>query len=75
MPTDLAFLDMSKYSAEIRVQFLTSYLRQFDGAGLKPRELTAMRDAKEVRQIPSIRHHFGPFLTCFSALYHPTRSV
>ena len=47
VPTDLAFLDMSKYSAEIRVQFLTSYLRQFDGADLKPRELTAMHEAKE----------------------------
>ena len=31
VPSDLAFLDMSKYDADTRVQFLKSYLKQFEG--------------------------------------------
>eukprot|EP00040_Diaphanoeca_grandis_P015736 m.80636 g.80636 ORF g.80636 m.80636 type:complete len:577 (-) comp25331_c0_seq1:60-1790(-) len=45
VPTDLAFLDMSKYSPEIRIQFLESYLKQFQGGKLTNKENIAMDEA------------------------------
>jgi len=46
VPTDLAFLDMSKYNAQIRVAFLEAYLKQFQGAKLSKIDQKSMAEAE-----------------------------
>lgn len=45
VPSDLAFLDVEKYTATTRVRFLTSYLKQFDGRTLGSRDKEAVSSA------------------------------
>ena len=47
VPTDLAFLDMDKYAADVRVAFLNAYLEQFAGAKkLNATERSAVAEAE-----------------------------
>lgn len=46
VPTDLAFLDMSKYSADTRVEFLQSYLKQFEIDKLKGGDRKSFEEAR-----------------------------
>ena len=47
VPTDFVFLDMDKYDAGTRVDFLTSYLVQFEGTKLNRQSAAAVKDAEE----------------------------
>ena len=46
VPSDVVFLNLDKYDARLKVDFLTAFLKQFDGAKLNRGDTAAVADAE-----------------------------